>query len=122
MNTGTVENYDKKKITITPEQLKREQDKKNEYIQSFQKRDLAWWKNEVATLNAHKKSDIMNERLLGYLSLACYSIGGGQLEQNKLDIAEKILSVYKLADPENKDCDSMIMVLKQKQGQLMGPR
>ena len=64
----------------------------------------------------------MDERLLAFLSLACYSIGGGQLEQNKLDVAEKILAIYKLADPENKDCDSMMTVLSQKKGMQMGPK
>ena len=105
LNTGTVENYNKKQVTITSDQLKAEQDKKNEYIKAFQGQDLAWWKKEIADLNSKKKTNIMDERLLGFLSLACYSIGGGQLQENNLDVAEKILSIYKLADPENKDCD-----------------
>lgn len=120
LNTGNIPNYDKKRVSITPDQLKREQDKKNEYIQAFQNKDLNWWKKEIETLNAKKKTDITNERLLGFLSLACYSIAGGQLNENKLDVAEKILNIYKLADPENKDCDSMMVVLNQKKG--MGPR
>ena len=114
LNTGSVENYDKKQVTITPERLKAEQDKKNEYIQSFQAKDITWWKKEIETLNAKKKTDISNERLLGFLSLACYSIGGSQLNEDKLDVAEKILTIYKLADPENKDCDSMMVVLNKK--------
>ena len=122
LNTGKIDNYENKKVTITDAQLKREQDKKNEYIRGFNDRDLAWWKKEIATLNANKKKDIMDERLLGFLSLAGYSIGGGQLEENKLDMAEKILAIYKMADPENKDCDSMINVLNQKKGMLVGPK
>ena len=114
LNTGTIENYSKKQFTITIEQLKLEQDKKNEFLHAFQDKNLDWWKKEIAILNAKKKTDIMDERLLGFLSLACYSIGGGQLAQDKLDVAEKILSVYKLADPDNKDCDSMLTVLSQK--------
>jgi len=114
LNTGTVENYDKKRVTITPEKLKTEQDKKSEFIYAFQKQDLAWWKKQIAELNAKKKTDIMSERLLGFISLACYSIGGGQLYEDKLDVAEKILNIYKMADPDNKDCDSMMTVLNQK--------
>ena len=122
LNTGTVDSYDKKRVSITDEQLKGEQAKKNEYLKAFQNEDLAWWKKEIATLNAKKKADMTDERLLGFISLACYSIGGGQLAQNNLDVAEKILSIYKLADPENKDCDSMITVLNQKKGMMMGPK
>jgi hypothetical protein len=122
LNTGTVENYNKKQVTITLADMQREQDKKNEYLKCFKDKDLDWWKKEIATLNAKKKTDIMDERLLAFLSLACYSIGGGQLEQNKLDVAEKILAIYKLADPENKDCDSMMTVLSQKKGMQMGPK
>jgi hypothetical protein len=94
--------------------LKAEQDKKNEYISAFQSKDLVWWKKEIDALNAKKKGNLMNERLLGFLSLACYSRGGGQLRENNLDVAEKILTIYKLADPGNKDCDSMLVVLNQK--------
>lgn len=122
LNTGNVPDYDKKKISITDAQLVREQDKKNEYIKAFQGKDLDWWKKEIADLNAHKKTDITDERLLGFLSLAGYSIGGSQLAENKLDMAEKILTIYKLADPENKDCDSMIVVLNQKKGMITGPK
>ena len=114
LNTGTVENYDKKGVTITQEKFKAEQDKKNEYLHDFQDKNLDWWKKEIASLNAKKKTDITSERLLGFLSLACYSIGGSQLAEDKLDVAEKILSIYKLADPTNTDCDSMMTILNQK--------
>ena len=114
LNTGTVDNYEKKQYTITPEKLKQEQQKKNQYIAAFKDEDLTWWKKEIATLNAKKNTDIMDDRLLGFLSLACYSIGSSQLAEDKLDFADKILSIYKLADPKNKDCDSLISVLNQK--------
>ena len=114
LNTGTVENYAKKQVTITQEKFKEEQDKKNEYLHDFQDKNLDWWKKEIASLNAKKQSDIMCERLLGFLSLACYSIGGNQLAENKLDVAERILAIYKMADPGNKDCDSMQTVLNQR--------
>jgi len=122
LNTGQVENYDKKKVTISFDQLKAEQDKKSEYLNAFKEKDLDWWKKEIARLNATKKTNISSERLLGFISLACYSIGGGQLVENNLDVAEKILTIYKIADPENKDCDSMMTVLSQKKGLQMGPR
>ncbi|MDB5281448.1 MAG: hypothetical protein JWO06_523 [Bacteroidota bacterium] len=116
LNTGTVENYEKKKATISEDKLKEEMGYKAKYIKAFQSEDLDWWKNEIAMLNSKKKSDIMFERLLGFLSLACYSIGNSQLQQNNLVFAEKFATIYAMADPGNPDCQTLIQDINRKKG------
>jgi len=113
--TGTIDNYDKKQATITPEKMAEEQSMKQQLYQALQDKDMAWWKSEVAMLNAKKKTDMMYDRLLGFVSLACYSLSNNALQQNNLPVAEKILPIYALADPTNEDCKKFTAQLKQKQ-------
>jgi len=59
----------------------------------------------------------MFERLLGFVSLACYSISNNALQQNNWEIAGKILAIYQLADPGNTDCQKfMRSIWRKKQG------
>lgn len=116
LTTGTIKDYDKKQPTITSEKMREEQNIKQQYITALQQQDLNWWKNEIASLNEKKKSDMMYERLLGFISLACYSISNNALQQNNLPVAEKILAIYAMADPTNEDCKKFTAELKQKEG------
>jgi predicted esterase len=118
LNTGTVKDYEKKRPTITDGQLEKENNEKKKYIPAFQNEDLNWWKKEIASLNARKNTDIMSERLLGFISLACYSFSNTLLQQHKLAEAEKVITVYKLADPGNKDAEEAYNKLQElKKGQ-----
>jgi len=101
LTTGEIKNYAKKQITITPQKVNDEQAIKQKYMEAFKSKDINWWKQEIQTLNSKKKNDLMYERLLGFISLACYSYSNNALQQNNLDAAEYILTIYKLADPEN---------------------
>jgi predicted esterase len=114
LKTGEVENYSNKKITITQQKVDEEQNIKQKYIDAFQTKDLDWWKAEIKSLNAKKKNDLMFERLLGFISLACYSISNNSLEQNNLVVAEKILTIYKLADPTNEACAAFTLELQKR--------
>ena len=114
LKTGEVENYSNKKITITQQKVDEEQNIKQKYIDAFQTKDLDWWKAEIKSLNAKKKNDLMYERLLGFISLACYSISNNSLEQNNLVVAEKILTIYKLADPTNEACAAFTLELQKR--------
>ena len=111
---GTVENYSKKQASISNEKLAEEQNFKQTLINAFQTENLNWWKNEIAMLNSKKKNDGMYERLLGFISLACYSYSGSALQQNNLAAAEKILAIYQLADPGNKDCENFLIELNRR--------
>ncbi len=88
-------------------ELQQEQAIKQQYLQAFSTKDIAWWKNEISTLNKKKERQLMNERLLGFISLACYSFGNKTLQQNDLPSTQKILTIYRMADPENKDMEHL---------------
>ncbi|MEP7128613.1 MAG: hypothetical protein ABI729_07085, partial [Chitinophagales bacterium] len=85
--------------------VQKEQTLKQEYYKAFQQKDLTWWKQEITRMNsiADPVSKPMYQRLLGFISLACYSISGNAIQQNQWETAKKILAVYRLADPENAD-------------------
>jgi dienelactone hydrolase len=91
-----------------------EHSSKQVYSQALQTKDLSWWKTEIAKLNAKKKNDLMCERLLGFISLACYSYTNNALQQNDLLVAEHLLAIYALADPGNKDCAAFAEELKRR--------
>ncbi|MCY7409270.1 MAG: hypothetical protein LH473_03280 [Chitinophagales bacterium] len=81
--------------------LRTETAMKQEYINAFQSKDLNWWKPEIQKLQSEK--DPMHQRLLGFLSLAGFSISSNAIQQNNFEVAEKMLAIYKLADPKNSD-------------------
>ncbi|MBX7205054.1 MAG: esterase family protein [Bacteroidia bacterium] len=113
---GTNAKIDRLNISITPEKVTAEQQYKEKYMQAFQVQDLNWWKKEVALLNSKKKSDPMYERLLGFISLACYSLTTRSLQQYDLITAEKMIALYKLADPLNKAIPDLEAELRKKKG------
>lgn len=63
------------------------------------------WANKIDAIgkNAKLKSEIgqMNQRLLGYASLLCYSFCHRSLLAKNYEAASKIVKCYELADPEN---------------------
>ena len=115
LTTGNIENYLKKQVTITEQKVNEEQAFKQQLLEAFQTQDINWWKQEIVSLNNKKKTDPMYERLLGFISLACYSYSNQTLQQNDLQAAEKILAIYQLADPGNKDCEAFTTQLKSRQ-------
>jgi pimeloyl-ACP methyl ester carboxylesterase len=96
--------------------LNKEQTQKQELITAFNTQDINWWKQKISSLNTTKKTDLVNERLLGFISLACYSMGNQTLGQNNLPAAKKVLTIYQLAEPGNKDCEAMWQQYKQMGG------
>jgi hypothetical protein len=76
---------------------------KEEYSQAFFKNDLSWWKGEIQELQQHRKNlpPAMQDRLLGFFSLAGYSLSTRSLQENEEPMAEKMLEIYRLSDPGN---------------------
>jgi len=84
------------------EDLELEMRLKQNYIQCIELKDLMWWRDEI--MNFRKaRNNPMNDRILGYISLACYSFSSKALKEHDLTRAEKYLGVYSLVDPENID-------------------
>lgn len=75
---------------------------KQNYLECINLKDPLWWRDEVNHLRS-SKSNPMNDRILGYISLACYSYSNNALKQRDLSSAEKYLAIYALADRENPD-------------------
>jgi hypothetical protein len=75
---------------------------KQNYIQCIELKDLIWWRDEVLSFRK-AGSNPMNDRIMGYVSLACYSFSNNALKQHDLKKAEKYLGVYALVDRENPD-------------------
>jgi pimeloyl-ACP methyl ester carboxylesterase len=118
LNTGTFPAKPRKQITVTDAEMATEQKQKQLYIAALQDPDPQWWKNEVNRLNLGAGSSLMNERLLGFISLACYSLSVHALQENNLVYADRILNIYRMADPLNKACTELQNELdrKKKQG------
>ena len=112
LETGGIPNYGQKRVTITQAELDREQAIRQKYLEAFQTKNLDWWRSEVNALN--KKKDILNERLLGFISLACYSYISGALNMKNIEAAQYILNIYRMADPANTAIRDFEVQLKKK--------
>ncbi len=98
--------------------LQQETAMKQQYVDDFQTKDLNWWKTEIARISAIKdpQQKPMYQRLLGFISLAGYSISNNSIQQGKFPMAEKMLAIYKLADPKNSDQPFLEACMYAKQG------
>jgi hypothetical protein len=75
---------------------------KQNYLQCIDLKDVLWWRDEVIHLMM-QKGNPMNDRILGYISLACYSYSSNALKQQNYKGAEKYLAIYSFVDRENTD-------------------
>ncbi len=98
--------------------LLREQKTQQQLATAMGKKDLAWWKKETsqlykASLSASTKEEqLMNRRLLNYLSLMSYLYTDANLKQGNPKGATKFLWIYRKVDPQNPEV--YFMMAKQK--------
>ena len=77
------------------------------YIDAFKTKDSVWWKNEIKTINEKIKTEQdsfkidMYRRIKGFWGIACYSFGNQAIKEQNAEMLNKIVSVYKLVEPEN---------------------
>jgi hypothetical protein len=81
--------------------LQKEVVQKQVLVQAFQNQNLDWWAKVISLYKASK--DPSDKRLLGFISLACYSYSSQMLQQHNADGAERVLTIYELCDPDNTD-------------------
>ena len=105
----------KKSFSRREQLLQIESDEKENLLQSFETRDMNWWKNKVSEL--FKNYSELNQRLLGYISLASYSFSNRALSNGNLPLMEKILFIYGLADPTNSEQPFLRAKMFQQTGQ-----
>jgi predicted esterase len=92
-----------------------EDQRKKEIINSFESRELDWWNNQIKALNADRNNQ-SNQRILGYISLASWSYSSKAVAENNFPFAQKVLRIYKLADPENSEQPFLQACLYSKNG------
>jgi len=79
------------------------------YVDDFQTKDVLWWKNEISTTENKIKTEQdsftkdMYRRIKGFWGIACYSLCKQAISQQNTDALDKILSIYRLLEPENPD-------------------
>ena len=79
------------------------------YLEAFQKKDTLWWKKEINTTDLKIKTEQdaytvdMYRRIKGFLGIASYSLCKQAVGQQNADALSKVLSVYRMLEPENPD-------------------
>ncbi|MEO6882402.1 MAG: PHB depolymerase family esterase [Bacteroidia bacterium] len=99
---GTSDNVKKTIATQAAIELK-ERAIQQEYMDDLQSKDVSWWKDETKKLNAPSDKDIylMNQRLLGFMSLATYMTISDAIQKNAWDAADHFNQIYAAIDPTN---------------------
>ena len=90
-----------KSISNKKESIAYEANQKQILMQAFQNQGSDWWAKVINNYKASSKNS--DKRLLGFISLGCYSYSNQLLAQHNTDGGEKILAIYEMADPTNTD-------------------
>jgi hypothetical protein len=82
---------------------------RNAYNSALQSNDSAWWAKEISSLMSKIDEDkdyfrsMAYQRIKGFIGIMCYTLSSNSLRLNDLKNTERILSIYRLAEPENSD-------------------
>ncbi|GET29216.1 hypothetical protein SD074_14180 [Prolixibacter sp. SD074] len=93
------------------------------YLQSLFSKDENWWKKEISALHGKMATEpntmrrMAYKRLGGFLGIVCYSYAKQLAGQEDIPHLEKILMIYRLAEPDNKDMQHYREVLEQLKAQ-----
>jgi len=88
------------------------------FLQSLFSKDENWWKKEISALHEKMASEpnlmkrMAYKRLGGFLGIVCYSYAKQLAGQKDIPHLAKILMIYRLAEPDNKDMQHYTEVLK----------
>lgn len=79
------------------------------YLEAFQTKDTLWWKKEIRTSEEKIKTEqdsYMRDtyrRIKGFWGIACYSLCKQAIKEQNPESLNKILSIYRMLEPENPD-------------------
>jgi len=79
------------------------------YIDAFEAKDTLWWKNEIRKTEDKIKSEQDSytkdsyKRIKGFWGIACYSFCKQAVKEQNTEVLNKILSIYRMVEPENPD-------------------
>lgn len=79
------------------------------YLNAFQTKDTLWWRHEIKTLAEKIKTEQDSyakdtyRRIQGFLGIACYSFCKQAIGEQNAEALNKILSIYRMLEPENPD-------------------
>ena len=88
-------------LTQKQQILQNEAAQKQMLLAALQNQNGDWWTKVIKGYTTSQNPS--DKRLLGFISLACYSYSNQLLKQNNQQGAAKILNIYELADPTNTD-------------------
>ena len=99
----------KSRLKKLEDALKFEMKVRQPYMEALTTKDSLWWKNEIQSIN--KKLDTeqdsfiidMYRRIKAFWGIACYSLGNQAIQAKKTVELGKILTVYKMLEPQNPD-------------------
>lgn len=92
------------------EVMAKEKQEMQRFFQAFFSETVDWWKKEIGALEKTSNTDqdflvrSSANRILGYISLLCYSHADNALSTGQIGMAGKFLDIYYCVDPENPDC------------------
>ena len=118
MENDSVDNYLQKRPKTSQENIMREQLLKRKFFQSFGTKDLGCWKNEIAALHDFTKTDVMYERILGFIGLGCYSLTSNAINSGDLQKAEYAIAIYQAATPDNEDAKKFAAQIEEMKKQV----
>ena len=79
------------------------------YLEAFHTKDTLWWKNEIKTTEDKIRTEQdayttdMYRRIKGFLGIASYSLCKQAVNQQNAEALTKILTIYRMLEPENPD-------------------
>ncbi len=104
----------KKQLAEKNAQLQNETNQKRILMQAFQNQDIPYWKATISRLRGSAAP--ADKRLLGFISLACYSYTSQLIARDDMAGADHFATIYELADPDNTDQLYFHAVIAARQG------
>ena len=77
------------------------------YLEAFSTKDSIWWKREIKSVNEQIENEKdafskdMYKRIKGFWGIACFSLGNQAITEKNSVALNKIVSVYRMLEPEN---------------------